>query len=84
MKELEGRGVDMSAIFERLLQANYHSALDPRYAVEDGELVAAFLHPLSTLSEDQFYSALQQVTEMAWTFGTSYSSSEIIYGSRQS
>jgi len=78
--EWDRHGIESCALFERMLEANYHSALDPRYSIEDGIVMAAFLHPLSTLTEGQFYAALQQVTEMVWTFGTSFSSSEIIYG----
>jgi len=63
-----------------MLQANCHTALDPRYGIQNGEIVSAFLHPMRSLRRGQFYSALQHVTEMAWTFGSSYSSSEIFYG----
>jgi len=80
LQEAEQKGVRIQPLLERILVANYHSALDPRYAIDDSKvIVAAFLHPLSTLSEGQFLSALQQVAEMVWTFGTSYSSSELIF-----
>lgn len=55
---------ERSALFKTMLEANYHSALDPRYSIEGDMVMSAFLHPLSPLTEDQFYSALQQVTEM--------------------
>lgn len=63
-----------------LLSANYHSALDARYATSDGVLFAAFIHPLSPLSEEELRSALRQVASLVKTFGTTYSSGELIFG----
>ena len=63
-----------------MLVANYHSALDARYAVSDGVVYAAFLHPLGSLSESQLLSALDQVTALVHTFGTAYSSGALVYG----
>lgn len=81
LNEADKLGTTAPTLLERMLTANYHSALDPRYALEYGIVMSSFLHPLSTIGEGQFYSALQQVTEMVWTFGTSFSSSELVYGS---
>ncbi len=66
-----------------LLSANYHSALDARYATSDGELFAAFIHPLSSLSDGELQSALRQVASLVKTFGTTYSSGELIFGRPQ-
>ncbi len=68
---------------QAMLAANFHTALDARYAVTDGAVVAVYVHPLSTLQADNFRSALRQVVSLAATFGTSYSSSELNFGLRQ-
>ena len=63
-----------------MLIANYHSSLDARYAVSQGIVYSAFLHPLSTLADDQLASALRQVAALATTFGSTYSSGELMFG----
>lgn len=68
---------------QAMLAANFHTALDARYAVTDGAVVALYLHPLSTLQGDNFRSALRQVVSLAETFGSSYSSNELNFGLRQ-
>ena len=69
------------AFYQAMLVANYHSALDPRYAVDDDDVVvAAYLHPLASLDEAQFVHALKQVVEMVKTFGTTFSSMGIVFG----
>lgn len=65
---------------ETLLEANFHSALDGRYAVSDGMVYAAFIHPLSPLDRTQVLSAMMQVAELARTFGSSYSSGVLSFG----
>lgn len=65
---------------QNVLVANFHTALDARYAVTDGTLVAIYLHRLSSLQENDFRSALYQVARLATTFGSTYSSSELIFG----
>lgn len=62
---------------EAILVANFHSALDARYAVTDGTVVSIFVHPLASLQEADLRSALRQVATLASTFGTSYSSGEL-------
>jgi len=57
----------------RVLQANFDTALDARYAVANGRLWAVFIHPLSPLERDQFLSALGQTVNIALTYGRSYS-----------
>ena len=68
------------AQLEILLVANFHTTLDARYAVSDGVVYAAFLHPLSGLSRELLESAIRQVAALALTFGSTYSSGELIYG----
>ena len=63
-----------------MLIANFHTALDARYATSRGVVYAAFLHPLSPLTEEELLSALRQVAALARNFGTSYSSGELLYG----
>ncbi|MEM6840570.1 MAG: hypothetical protein AAF609_27530 [Cyanobacteria bacterium P01_C01_bin.120] len=65
---------------EAILVANFHSALDARYAVTDGTVVALYVHPLNSLQEGDLRSALRQVTALAATYGTTYSSSELGFG----
>ncbi len=65
-----------------MLAANFHTALDARYATSNGVLYAAFIHPLSPLTEEELASAIRQVAALAKNFGTTYSSDELIYGGR--
>lgn len=62
-----------------ILNANFHSALDVRYATSEGILYAAFIHPLGPLTTRELESAIRQVSSLVRTFGTSYSSGELIY-----
>lgn len=60
-----------------LMQANFDRALDARYALYQGKLWAAYLHPLRTLTETELTSALAQVANLVKTYGTTYSSSRL-------
>ena len=64
----------------RVLQANFDTALDARYAVAQGRLWAAFIHPLSPLERDEFLSGLGQAVNLALTYGTLYSGGALSYG----
>ena len=61
------------------LVANFHSALDVKYALSDEILWSVFTHPLQQLSEEQVIDAIQQVYEAALTFGTTYSSTTMVF-----
>jgi hypothetical protein len=75
------RAESMSAEqIRRVLEANFHSALDARYGVSDGMLFAAYIHPISPLTEPQIASAIRQVAELAHSYGTTYSSGELDFG----
>lgn len=63
-----------------ILVSNYHLALDARYAVGDGILYSAYIHPLKELTTEQLISAIRQVATLRNTFGTSYSSGEMSFG----
>ncbi|HLT38874.1 MAG TPA: hypothetical protein VK034_21450 [Enhygromyxa sp.] len=62
---------------DAVLEANFHTALDARYASSNGLLFAAFIHPLSSLDEPLARSALDQVASLVHTFGTQYSSGSL-------
>lgn len=66
--------------YERVLQANFDSALDARYAIAKSVLWSAFIHPLSPLTDRQFIEGLGQVVNLVTTFGTSYHSGSAVFG----
>jgi len=59
---------------QRVMQANFDSALDARYAIAQGRLWGVFLHPLAELKRDQFISGIAQTVNVAKSYGTLYSS----------
>lgn len=62
------------------LTANFHSALDVKYAISKDLLWSVFIHPLKELSVTEAESALDQVANAAINFGTTFSSTEMIFG----
>ena len=62
-----------------VLRANFHTALDARYAVGNGVLFATFIHPLSSLTDRDLKSAIRQVSSLVRNFGTTYSSGELVF-----
>lgn len=69
-----------SEVMERMLQANFDAVLDARYALGNDLVWSVFLHPLSTLTEDDFISGLAQTITAAETFGTAYTSGAVVFG----
>ena len=65
---------------QSMMLANFHSALDARYAVSNGIVVSVFIHPLSTLQERDARSAILQVNNLVENFGGSYASSAVGFG----
>lgn len=65
---------------QRLMQANFDSALDARYAIAQNTLWGAFVHPLSELSDIEFLTALGETANIVLTYGTTYSSGMFIFG----
>lgn len=65
---------------DAIMVSNYHRALDARYAVSDGLLYSAYIHPLAELDEGQVRSAVRQVATLARSFGTDYSSGGLSFG----
>lgn len=66
-----------------LLEANYHTALDARYAITDDQVVSAFIHPFRELTLTQFISGLYQTIHCAETYGTEFSGGALVFGSSQ-
>ena len=65
---------------ERLMQANFDTALDARYAIGQGVVWGAFVHPLDSLTTRDFASGVLQTKSLADTFGTTFSSGVLNYG----
>lgn len=66
----------------RLLEANFASALDAKYALRDQTLWSVFTHPLTQLTDEQFMDCAAQVINLANNFGGSYNSSNLIFGGK--
>ena len=62
-----------------MLVANFHSALDVKYALSDEIIWSVYTHPLKELSKDQVIDAIQQVYAAAITFGDTYSSTNMVF-----
>jgi hypothetical protein len=67
----------------KCMEANFHTALDIRYAISDGLLWSAYIHPLKELTKQQVFSALSQVYSGVKTFGTYYSSGELNFPTQE-
>jgi len=65
---------------KKMLEANFHSALDAKYSLYEGFVIGIYTHPLIELDEDQMISAMQQVVNLSKNFGTSYTSTDVIFG----
>ena len=78
VKMVEGTEEQLS----KCMEANFHSTLDVRYAISDGVLWAAFIHPLQELTDEQVNSAIRQVYSTVRSFGTSYSSGSLSFRTR--
>lgn len=64
----------------RLMQANFDTALDARYAIAQDLVWGAFIHPLDSLTQRDFASGILQTHSLGETFGTTFSSGAISYG----
>ncbi len=62
------------------MAANFDRALDARYAISKDYLWSAFIHPLKELTDGQFIDALNQVVSLATNYGTTYTSSGLLFG----
>ena len=61
------------------LVANFHSALDIKYALSDEVMWSVFIHPLKELQDHQVLDAIDQVYAASITFGSSYSSTNLVF-----
>lgn len=68
----------------RLMQANFDTALDARYAIANGRLWAVFLHPMAALDRDQLILGLGQAVNVAKTYGTLYTGGAAQFGAGDS
>lgn len=73
-------GLLNEAVLLRMAQANYDSALDARYAVADDLIWSVYIHPLSSLEQEELISAIAQVVTAAETFGLTYTSGAMVFG----
>lgn len=64
------------------LIANFHTALDIKYAITDDILWSIFVHPLKELTERQVIDAISQVYYGNVNFGTSFSSTSLVFPGR--
>ena len=69
-----------SELLQVLLQANYDRALDARYAMRGKEVWSVTVHPLATLAPDDFANFLDQVVRLVKNTGSTYASSELVFG----
>ncbi len=73
-------GLLSQELLTRLMQANFDSALDARYAIAQDVLWGTFIHPLTSLDEKGFVSGLAQAIAVADNFGGSFSSGAVVFG----
>jgi len=64
---------------KKITQSNFDTALDARYAISQDVLWAIYVHPLKSLSDRQFISAIGQTVNLAVSYGGSYSSGGILF-----
>lgn len=72
-------GVNQQLLY-RMLQANFDSALDARYAIAQEHILSVFIHPLKELNKDQFIEGLGQVVNLVKTYGTAFTSGGMTFG----
>ena len=78
LKDLETK------VLQQLLEANYDRALDAKYALRDKEVWSVSVHPLATLAPDDFASFLDQVVRLVKNSGSTYASSDLVFGAARS
>ncbi len=66
-------------LIKAALVANFHTALDVKYAVSDGVLWSVFIHPLKELSKNQVKDAVSQVYYANVNFGSTFASTSLIF-----
>ncbi len=66
-------------MYERLMQANFDSTLDARYAVARGFVWSLYLHPLEALGDEAFLAGLAQAVTLRATYGQTFSSGALVF-----
>ena len=75
---MEAKHLD-SNLMQAALVANFHTALDVKYAVTDGIVWSVFIHPLQELTEHQVEDAVRQVYFANVNFGSSFASTTLTF-----
>ena len=65
---------------QRVMQANFDSALDARYAIAQERLWGVFIHPFKELERDQLISGIAQTVNIAKTYGSLYTGGATQFG----
>lgn len=63
----------------RFMQANFDSTLDARYAIAKNVLWSAYIHPLASLTDEEFLIGLGQTVNLVTNYGGSYSSGYLTF-----
>jgi hypothetical protein len=66
-------------LIQAALVANFHTALDVKYAVSEGILWSVFIHPLKELTTHQVEDAVSQVYHANINFGSSFASTSLSF-----
>jgi hypothetical protein len=66
--------------YKVLMEANFDRALDAKYSLYQGYLWSSFTHPLQELTVEQFKDAMRQVATLADRYGSTYSSTDMVFG----
>ena len=64
----------------RLMQANFDTALDARYAIAQNLIWGTFIHSLDGITTREFASGILQTKSLSDTFGTTFSSGALSFG----
>lgn len=67
----------------KVMEANFHTTLDVKYAISNDLLWSVFIHPLRELSKEQVVDAISQVYVAAMTYGTTYNSTGLSFPDRR-
>ncbi len=66
--------------YKVMLEANFDRALDAKFALYEGVVWSVFTHPLAELTVEQLKDAMRQVATLSDNFGTSYNSTDFLFG----
>ena len=80
MSPIAPAGLANEEILTRMLQANHDAVLDARYSLANDVVWSVFIHPMGSLTQDDFLSGVAQTVTAAKTFGSSYTSGAIVFG----